>query len=136
MPRLWRAWLFLEGPGTPPVIPTATVNRMLDLVFRGQPVWVSLHSNEPGEDGASEVAGYQRQQATFARAQNRSSANENTMEFRDLPATMVSHVAVWDAQEGGTFLWGSDRMATVVEVPAGGIVRIEAGKLTPALFIK
>ena len=113
------------------MITEALANRMLDAFLRPGPVWVSLHTLDPGEDGAAEVrgAGYRRQPATFDGAQNREAPNRERQEYEDMPEARVAFIGLWDTLEGGTFLWGSDRMEPPLGVPRSGILRIDAGEL-------
>lgn len=121
------------------MITLALANRLLDSVLRnGRSVYVSLHMNEPGEDGSSEVfgEGYARQAVAFEQARDRVSLNDGQTEFTELPDVSVSHIGLWDASRGGVFLWGSDRMDPAVGVPRGGILRIEPGNLAIKMLIK
>ena len=121
------------------MITLALANRLLDSVLRsGRPVYVSLHTNEPGEDGSSEVfgEGYARQAAAFEEARNRSSMNADGRDFQEMPSVAVSHIGLWDAKDGGVFLWGSDRMDPAVVVAQGGVLRINPGYLAIKLLIR
>ena len=71
---------------------------------------ISLHTGDPGGDGADEVTGgspaYARQAVTYAAASAGSAAIEAVEEF-DIPAsTTVSHFGLWTASTAGTFLGG------------------------------
>jgi len=120
------------------MITTTLADRLLDSVLRNGQVYVSLHTNEPGEDGAAEVFGdgYVRQGSRFEPARQRIAMNEGRTEFTDLPAVNVSHIGLWDAPTGGAFLWGSERIDPAVGVPRGGTLRIEAGNLAIKLLIR
>lgn len=121
------------------MITLALANRLLDSTLgAGHPVFVSLHINEPGEDGGSELFGgsYRRQAVIFDKARERVTVNAQRHEFLELPEARISHIGVWDAQEGGIFLWGSDRMDPAVQVPDGGTLRIEPGNLAIKMLIR
>jgi hypothetical protein len=74
--------------------------------FSIRQVFLALHTADPGRDGSAEItgAGYGRQQITGFSPDGL--ANINEMEFRELPPLTVTHVGLWDAQRGGSFLWG------------------------------
>lgn len=119
------------------MITLALANRLLDSALRPGPIYVSLHTGNPGEVGAAEVVGeeYARQPVTFGVASDRATANLDRGEFRELPSTTVAFVGLWDAPTGGAFLWSSDRIAPPVVVPANGIVRLEPGDLTIKMLV-
>ena len=114
------------------MITEALANRMLDSFLRPGPVWVSLHTVDPGEAGASEVRGngYRRQPAIFETAAAREAVSLARQEYEDMPEARVAFIGLWDAPEGGVFLWGSDRMEPTLGVPRSGILRIEPGILS------
>lgn len=120
------------------MITLALANRLLDSVLRPGPVFVSLHTNEPGEDGGFEIfgEGYARQAVTFERALQRIALNDLRAEFRDMPVSQVTHIGIWDARDGGVFLWGSDRIEDLPAVPRGGTVRINPGDLAIKMLIR
>lgn len=86
-------------------IPVNLANRILRTVF--QDVFLSLHSGEPGATGANEVqgGGYRRQAFSPSRPRDGAISNTETVAFVMLPATPVSHLGVWDSEEGGRLLW-------------------------------
>ena len=120
------------------MITEALANRMLDSFLRPGPVWVSLHTLEPGEDGAAEVkgAGYRRQPAIFETAASREAVSLARQEYEDMPEARVAFIGLWDAAEGGVFLWGSDRMDPALGVPRSGILRIDPGDLIVKMLIR
>ena len=74
--------------------------------------YMSLHVGEPGEIGVAELAGegYERQPLELARSAPGTVTNQNNVEFRDLPAGLVTHFGVWDARTGGNYLSGGPLM--------------------------
>lgn len=85
----------------------AAKNAMLDA-FGAQASYLSLHTGNPGSTGASEVSGgspaYARKSVTWSAASGGSKALSNAPLF-DVPAsTTITHVGVWSAVSGGTFL--------------------------------
>lgn len=89
-------------------------NTILDDIFNagsgfsvaGDP-WVSLHTADPGETGASEVTGgsYARQQVAFGAASSGTLSNSAQVDFTGMPATTVVGWGVWTASSGGTCLF-------------------------------
>lgn len=78
--------------------------------------YVSLHTADPGNTGASEIStgggsAYARQAAVFAQTGNnpRSAKNNATVEF-PVAATAwgtITHFGLWDAVAAGNFLGGA-----------------------------
>lgn len=105
---------------------THSGNAILDMLLRGVAyvpptrVWLSLHTDDPGNTGADEVStaawpAYQRQDPAqgdaiatgFAAATGKATANAKQMLFaRHDGAAPVScgWAAIWDAQTGGNCL--------------------------------
>jgi hypothetical protein len=75
--------------------------------FPGANVFISLHTGDPGETGANEVAGgsYARQQADFGAAAAGTLANSANIEFSGMPAATVVAWAAWDAVTAGNCFW-------------------------------
>jgi len=81
----------------------------MDSLLSGE-VFISLHLADPGLGGDNEVAAqsYIRQNASAAfgvasEGEKKSSAD---VLFENMPESAVTHIGVWDAEEGGNFLWG------------------------------
>ena len=115
-------------------------NALLNAVFNstsfsvtGNP-YVSLHTADPGETGASEVTGgsYARQQADFIAAASGALDNSAIIDFASMPAVTVVGVGVWDALSGGNFLWGGTLDANKT-TNSGDTYRIIAGALDVTL---
>lgn len=93
----------------------AAKNAMLDGldeadITTAQADYISLHTASPGKTGASEVTGgspaYARKAATWAVAASGAKALSAALTF-DIPAgTTVTHIGLWTAVSGGTFLQG------------------------------
>ncbi len=110
-------------------------NKLLDAVFNATAYsvttpYISLHTADPGETGASEVSGgsYARQSGTFIAASGGTLDNDAIMDFTDMPAVTVTHMGVWDAASGGNFLWGGVLVASKT-VNAGDTFRFPVGNL-------
>lgn len=83
---------------------TATRNAMLDSLTITH---ASLHTGDPGANGANEVAGgsYARQAVTMAAASGGSRAASNQPVFNVPAATTVAHIGLWN---NSTFLGSAD----------------------------
>ena len=98
--------------------------------------YVSLHTADPGNTGASEVSGsaYARQgPITFANAGNNPTVASNSAIVTFPAATgswgTVSYFGVWTAASGGTFQ-GSGALTTPKAVGNGDTARFLANALT------
>ena len=114
-------------------------NELLDAVFNAGAFsvttpYVSLHTADPGETGASEVSGgsYARQAGSFSVASGGAVENDANINFTDMPATTVTHVGVWDAASAGNFLWGGALSASKT-TNAGDTFQIASGDLDVTL---
>ena len=69
--------------------------------------YVSLHSGDPGENGANEISGgspaYARKTNAWNAASGGSMDNSSTPVFDVPAATTVSYVGFWSALSGGVF---------------------------------
>jgi len=98
--------------------------------------YVSLHTADPGDAGASEISGsaYARQgPVTFANAGNNPTVASNSAIVTFPVATgawgTVSYFGVWDAATAGNFR-GSGAVTTPKAVNSGDTARFAAGALT------
>lgn len=114
-------------------------NELLDAVFSNgsfavTTVYVSLHTGDPGETGASEATGgsYARQSAAFDAAASGATANSGTISFTGMPAATITHVGCWDALTTGNFLWGGALSASKA-TNSGDTFQIAAGDLDVTL---
>lgn len=112
---------------------------LLDAVFNAGAFsvttpYISLHTADPGETGASEVTGgsYARQSASFGAAADGAVANDVAIEFTLMPAETITHVGVWDADTAGNFLWGG-ALAASKTTNAGDTFQIAIGDLDVTL---
>ena len=119
---------------------TATANAILNKILRNTnfnhpaAVYVSLHTGNPGENGANEVTGgsYARKAVTFGAVSNKATSNTAAIEFPGMPAATLTHVGLWDASSGGAFWWGG-ALATSKAVGAGDKFIIPVGELNAPL---
>lgn len=93
--------------------------------------WISLHTADPGQTGASEVSGgspaYARKQTTWGSASVGTIAGSEVL-FDVPPSTTVTHVGIWSASSAGTFVEYADS-ADVAFTPQGQL------KVTPSIVI-
>lgn len=70
---------------------------------------VSLHTADPGDQGANELTGpgYVRKVAVFSGAVDGMASNTAEVEFPRMPASIFNHAGIWDAPSGGHYLWGA-----------------------------
>jgi len=120
---------------------TTTANAVLNAYLRGTvPTlpsgwYVSLHIADPGDTGANEVTGgsYARTAATFGTAAAaKAIANTSDVLFANMPAVTVTHIGIWSAATGGTFIWGG-ALAASKTTSAGDSLDIAIGALTVTL---
>lgn len=113
--------------------------KLLEKVFLGVDFsianrWVSLHTADPGKDGASEASGdpYERLAADSYTAVDTSGSakrvrNVGTLSFQ-VPAGTYTHIGLWDAPSGGNFLGGGALSAPAV-MAQGDFVIVQANDL-------
>jgi hypothetical protein len=100
-------------------------------------VYVSLHTADPGETGASEVTGgdYARKAITWAAASNPAGTKANSADIQWATVTWaatVTHAALWDALTVGNCLW-SGALAASKTVASGDTFTIATGSLVVTL---
>lgn len=113
--------------------------KLLDAVFNATAFsvttpYVSLHTADPGETGASECVGgsYARQSGSFAAASAGATTTDAQISYATMPACTITHVGVWDASTSGNFLWGGALTASKT-VNSGDTVQIATGDLDVTL---
>src|SRR5512145_1306835 len=119
-------------------------NALLDHALKGtaysQPtnIYVSLHSAAPTDAAPStgEIAGgsYARQvcSSSFAAASGGSKATNADLTWTNMPATTVSHTAIFDSVTGGNGLFHGSLSASKT-VNGGDTFKILSGQLTVTL---
>lgn len=119
---------------------TSTAQKIINMILRNttftQPttVYISLHTANPGDTGANEVSGgsYARKAITFAAPSGKSTSNNITLEWTNMPACTVTHIGLWDAASAGT-LWWTGQLTVSKTLQAGDAFRIDSGALTVTL---
>lgn len=99
-------------------------NTVIDHLLRNQAfttassIWVSLHSGDPGTDwpGANEVSGssYARKQLTLGAASAKASSNSGSLAYPGMPATNVTHAAIFNWSTAGSLLMSGSLSASKV----------------------
>lgn len=115
-------------------------NKILDHVLRNTAytpaatVYVSLHTADSGETGASEVSGgsYVRKAASFTAAASGATETSADLTWTSMPAATLTHVGIWDASTAGNFLWGG-ALSSAKVVNSGDTFKIAAGDLDVTL---
>lgn len=109
---------------------TTVLNALLAARF------ISLHTGDPGNTGANEVAGgaYARQgPVSFSNTGANPSTAANTALVQYPTATAswgtVTHFGIWSAASGGTF-YGGASVVTPKVIDIDDIARWDIGKLT------
>ena len=119
---------------------TVTANKIIDKILRNTDfteatsVYVSLHTDDPGQTGTNEVTGgsYARQSVTFSAASSKATANTADLLFASMPSATVTYVGIWDASTSGNFWWGGALTASKT-VSAGDTFKIPSGDLDVTL---
>lgn len=101
-------------------------------------VYVSLHTGDPGDNGANEVTGgtYARQSCAFDAAATNHTQNTAAINFTLMPAiaspSYITHFGLWSLASGGVFQ-GGGTMTANKETNAGDTYQIAAGDLDVTL---
>lgn len=114
-------------------------NKVLDKVFSNTDftvtaAYISLHTGDPGDNGANEVAvgtsSYARQVGTMTGAASSATANGTAVLFTNMPAGTLSYAGVWDAPTGtaSNFLMGA-ALATNKVVNEGDSFQFNVGDI-------
>lgn len=95
--------------GVPSAIRDEVLDKLLSgtAITTGQVTHISLHSAQPDATGSNEITGggYAREAISFNAASAGSTSNAATVSFASLPTATVTHVGLWTAVSGGTFVW-------------------------------
>jgi hypothetical protein len=112
----------------------AVLNLMRNTSVSGFNAYVSLHTGDPGNTGASEVTGgsYARQLAGFGAPADdsgvRAITNAANVDFTGMPAATVTHFAIWDSVSGGESIY-KEALAASRTTLAGDTIRFETNQL-------
>lgn len=117
-----------------------TGNKVLNKILRNvdftapTALKVSLHTGDPGENGANEVVGgdYGRKSVAFNAASNKIATSTAVLEWENMPACTVKYVGLWDTEVTPNFWWGG-QLQSEEELRAGNTFRIKASNLGASL---
>jgi hypothetical protein len=97
--------------------------------------FISLHSGDPGNTGASELSGggYARVAGgdfTVTGGNPSTAANDGVVEFPTATGDWLeaTHFGIWSASTGGTFI-GGDALTTAKTITTDDVARFPAGAL-------
>jgi hypothetical protein len=109
-------------------------NTVLDWLLTGT-TYLSLHSADPGETGANEIAGgsYARQAITFATASSGTKATNVASTFAGMPAVTVTHTCIWSAVSSGNCLFISNALSPSKTYGAGDTATCASGATVASL---
>lgn len=102
--------------------------------FTASAAYVSLHTADPGSNGASEVTGgsYSRESASWGSPSAGAVANSGSIVFDVPSATTITHLGYWSAALGGTF-YGSRQLDTSQTFSTAGTYTISGGNLSESI---
>jgi hypothetical protein len=109
------------------------LNIMLDA-FGTAAAFVSLHTDNPGANGANEVTGgtYARESAAWGAASTGSLQNADPIVFDVPTTTTIKFLGYWSADNAGTF-YGSRALDADQTFATAGTYTIAAGNLSESL---
>jgi hypothetical protein len=95
------------------------------------PIFVQLHTGDPGEDGTANVATEStRKSVTLGAASGGVRASTADAEWTNVAGTETySHISLWSAASAGN-CWGSGPLAANRAVTAGDTFRLPSGQVT------
>jgi len=126
-------------------------NSIINCVLRnttfttpGSPIYVALHTGDPGQTGANEVPtdpgdDYERKAIVFTdpeSAPDKHSENTANIEFTNMPAVTVTYVSIWTHQtstDHATHLWWTGALVDSKSVDAGDVLRLDEGEVNVEL---
>ena len=118
-------------------IGNAILNKLLKGTDFTDPTdWdISLHTGDPGQNGANEVSGgsYARQEPSFDTVASKEVTTDADIEFTSMPSCTVTHLGLWGyIGSTWTFIWGG-ALDSSKAVGAGDTAKIGAGNLDAVL---
>lgn len=97
----------------------------LAVAARGN--WISLHTGDPGVTGASEATGgapaYARKQTAWAGGAVDGVVSGSSVSI-DVPAGTYTHLGIWSAATGGTFVAGFLLSSSTGDLPGQTAVNV------------
>lgn len=119
---------------------TAWANKILDKMLKSTDftspaaTYVSLHTGDPGDNGANECTGgsYIRKVCTFASGATKTTDQDADVIFTGMPAATITYAGLWDSETEGVFIWGGALSAQKV-LGAGDTFTFNAGDIDVTL---
>lgn len=112
---------------------TTVTREAAALEVTGLGNWISLHTTDPSTTGTGEATGgspaYARKQTTWAAGSADGVVNGSAVAF-DVPAGTYTHLGVWTAATGGTFVGGFALSASTGALPGQTSVAV-----TPSITV-
>ncbi len=103
-------------------------NELADHIT-GREMFLSLHTGEPGDNGANEVAAIRFSTAKlFGKSAAGVAASVREFAFDRLPAAEITHIGLWDAAKNGRFLAGTSLLKKKT-VEEGDSLRFSPAKI-------
>jgi hypothetical protein len=102
--------------------------------FGGIADHVSLHSADPGTNGASEISGgsYARKSVAWATPSSGSMVSSGQVVFNVASGVTITHLGYWSEATGGTF-YGSRALNASQTFGSAGTYTIAAGSISEAI---
>lgn len=121
-------------------VTTANRNAELDALLRAvaftgaAALFLSIHTADPGNTGASEYTTYTgtRPSIAFAAAASAATASTNQQDYAAMGATVITHIGLWSAASGGVFQGGGP-LTSSATVSAGQTLRFLAGAVSASI---
>jgi hypothetical protein len=115
----------------------ASENTAITSIIGAGSYYLSLHSADPGQTGASELTGgsYARQAISFSAASGGQQASSNSQTFTSLPAASggIPYFGLWSASSGGTYIGGGTTSGLTGSLPAGISVNFATSSVTVSI---
>ena len=110
---------------------TSVTEQNQALVVTGW-AYVSLHSADPGANGASELSGgtYARVAVAWGAPSGGVVANTGALSINLPASTTASYYGIWSASSAGTYYIGGALSPAVTTGTSAGVVTIAIGALT------
>jgi len=98
-------------------------------------LFMSLHTGDPGDNGAGEYATYTgtRPGITFTNPASSAAASTAQIDYASMGATTITHVGFWSATTAGVFKGGAALTAAKTTDGSGQTLRFAAASVTASL---
>lgn len=111
-------------------------NKVLQEYFGDSPVYLALHTADPGVTGSAgtELAGggYARRLMKITPPSGKTCLNSEAIGFDDLPISTITHLALWDAPSAGHVLTSLE-LSDPISVPNSARLLVPAQEVALSL---